>query len=183
MGFGLGDPSLDAHCVGSGEVDPLGNQLAELAIHLEGELLKRATFGIEGEVAVAEIGFLLDDRDVALLHGCTPVGWRTPLVVLFSGLSAFYSQSANLSCRISTANLTFRTLASHSTLLDARQSLPVSSKPPNSDVNTGNLYVGQLRNVRVHTPLTGGRSRAKRNPAAIAGRGSRRAVHSTSSLK
>ena len=78
---------LDAQGIRSGEVDPLGNQFAELTVHLERELLECAAFAIDRKVAGAEIRNLLDDRGIVLLHVAPP--WVGGRLSSFNGLSSF----------------------------------------------------------------------------------------------
>lgn len=116
-------------------MDPLGNQFAKLTVNLQGELFECAALAIEREVAGAEIRILLDDRGIVLLHDAPP--WVGGRLSSFDGLSlpAVYSLPTNLSCRNSVLNGSECPLTSHSILLDARQSLSVSSKSPNSELN------------------------------------------------
>ena len=78
-------------------MDPLGNQLAESAVHFEGELFECAALAIERKVAGAEIRILFDDRGIRFLHDTPPwVGGRLTSFGELS-LSAMYSISADLS--------------------------------------------------------------------------------------
>ncbi|GEM_PF-1947891 len=117
--------------------------------------MKCAALAIEREVAGAEIRNCLDDRGIGFLHNAPP--WVEGRLSSFRELSlpAVYSFSANLSCRNSRLkNASLNDVPFY--VLDARRSLPVSSKPPNSDPSYEILYVGQFRIVSVHTPRTGG---------------------------